>query len=115
MSKQNMVLVDKQELEKISINLSASLGEDDPTIFSIPAMSDLEKVIEDSTSYPVVDIVALRGIAEVLDKALNSSGPYTLQKREGTKEWKEEISRKEMLEYHIEDVIKSIYELVGNE
>ena len=110
-----MVLVDKQELEKISINLCASLGEDDPTILSIPAMSDLEKVIEESISVPVINVVALKGVAEVLEQVLDAAGPHILTKRVGEAEWDEEITREKLLEFHIEHAIEIISELVGKE
>ncbi|WP_391119368.1 hypothetical protein [Psychrobacillus sp. L3] len=115
MKEKNMVLVDVKELEEISLTLAESLGEDNPLVLTVDAMEELEKVIEKSTVHPVIDDAALRGIAEVLDTALNSCGPYSITKTLGVIERKEDITREEMLELILEDAMETIYKLVGEE
>ena len=110
-----MVLVNKMELEKISINLSVSIGEDDPTILAIDSMEKLEKVIEESITGPVIDVIALKGIAEVLELALNATGSAIMTKRFAGQEWSKDITHEEFLEFHIEHAIEAILNLVSDE
>lgn len=114
MNEKNMVLVDIKELKEISLTLAESLGEDSPVGLIVGAMEDLEKVIEKSRVHPVIDVVALRGIAEVLDIVLNSAGSSTITRKVEGIEQVEELSREEALEIHLEDALEGILGILGD-